>query len=473
MPTLFSGLNLALRALLSHQQAIQVTEHNVANAATPGYRRQEAVLAAGPPYAPPTLQRGTLAGQMGSGVVVERVRRFSLEFFDGRYRREIADTQRWEVERDALRQVESTLGETTGDGLLPKLDAFWAGWQALSADPASTALRADLRERARSLADALNRRAGALNALRADQDLSLVQRVDEANTLASQVARLNAEVMRVQSVGDQPNDLLDERDRAMDRLAELSGAVAYVEPSGAMLVSIEGHALVVGDTALQLATSPNPANGNLARIAWADGQAFNAARGEIAGLLDARDRVIPDQLAGLNATAYNLATRVNALHQAGFGPPPANATGLEFFTAFTTTDYALEISVSANIDNLANIATAAAADSPGDGSAALAIANVQSELLMNGGTATLNQYYTGGVGTLGLEVKTATAAAADRQLVADALSQQRESVSGVSLDEEATHLLQSQRAYEAAARLMTAVDEMVDRVINGMGRVGL
>jgi flagellar hook-associated protein 1 FlgK len=473
MPSLFAGINIALRAVLSHQQAVEVIEHNVANASTPGYRRQAAVLAAAPAYAPPSLWRDLTAGQMGMGVMVERVRRFNLEFFDGRYRREIADAKRWELERDSLRQVEATLAENTGDGLTPKLDAFWASWQALSADPTNTAQRGEVRARAIALAEGFNHRAQALNAIRADQDLSVTQRVSEVNTLATQIANLNAEISRVRSVGDQPNDLMDERDRALDRLAEIAGAVSSEQPNGEVIVSIGGHALVVGHTTFSLTPTPDPANSNLAKVAWVDGQAFTANRGELAGLLDARDRVVPAQIAGLNAAAFALANRINTLHQAGYGTPPGNATGLNFFNSFTTTDYALELKVSTNIDTLANIAAAAAPNAPGDGSVALAMTNVQRELLTVGGATTLNQYYTGQVGALGLEIQRAAASAADRALVAKSLNDQRESVGGVSLDEEAANLVQSQRAYQAAARLMTTVDEMLDRVINGMGRVGL
>lgn len=473
MPSLFSGVNVALRAVLAHQQAIEIIEHNVANAATPGYRRQQAVLTAGPPYAPPSLQGSLRPGQMGTGVMVESVRRFNLEFFDGRYRQELAEAKRWEIERQTLTQAEATLAETSEDGLVPKMDAFWEGWQSLSGDPTNTALRADVRERARILASAFNRRAVALNDLRADQDQAVAQTVSEVNGLASQVAQLNSQISNVQAAGNQPNDLLDARDLALDRLAELVGASAATQANGEVLVSIGGHALVVGTSTFQLTAAPNAANNNLMAVTWADGQALNAPSGELAGVLDVRDRVIPDQLAALNSAARTLADRVNVLHRAGYGPPPANATGLDFFEPFTTTDYALEIRLSANVDDLANIAAANAPDSPGDGSAALGIAGVRAELLMVGGTATLDQYYTGQVAALGLEVQTAGSRADDHGLVTQSLNAQRESTSGVSLDEEAAQLVQSQRSYEAAARLMTALDDMLDRVINGMGRVGL
>lgn len=471
MPNLFSGINLALRALLSHQQVIEVIEHNVANANTPGYHRQEAVLKATEAYPSPGLWSSISAGQFGTGVAVERIRRFNLEFFDGRFRRELAESKRWEMQRQMLQQVEATLAETGEDGLVSKLDAFWMGWQALSNDPANLALRGDLRQRAADLAEGFNHRAAALLQIQQDQDLLVRQQVDEINTLAGQIARLNVEISHVQAVGEQPNDLLDERDRLLDRLAEIAGATSSLSENGEVLVSIGGHALVVGATSFRVATIADPANRNLLRPIWeADGLSVNLERGELAGLLQGRDSLIPARLQGLNAVAYEVATRVNAAHWNGYGLN--NATNLDFFAPFTTADYALEIRLSDNLDDLANIAAASAPDAPGDGSLAVTIAAFRQALFMNGGTSTINQFYTHQAAELGLALKNASANARDRALLADSLRTLHESLAGVSLDEEAARLVQTQRAYQAAARLMTAIDEMLDRVINGMGVVG-
>lgn len=485
MPNLFSGINLALRALLSHQLAIEVTEHNVANANTPGYRRQEAVLTTGMSYPRPGLHSGSLRYQVGSGVDVDRIRRFNLEFYDGRYRLEVAESKRWEMQSEVLRQVEVSLAETSSDGLIPKLDAFWTGWQSLSSDPSNSALRQDLTERSTDLAMAFNRRAITLAALRKDQDLAIQQRVEEINDLTGQVARLNGEIANVKAAGGQPNDQLDERDRVLDRLAELGGAVSSIQKNGEVLVSLGGHALVIGSKIFSLASGPDPANGGLSTITWAeDGRAFKPSRGEIAGLLEARDTAIPRQLAGLNQLAYELATRVNAIHQTGSGlngstlGSPAGYDG-NFFGSFSTSGYdpkvpyALELKVDQDIlDDPANIAAAALGRFPGDGSKAVEIAELHYKTVMGGGTTTLNGYYTGQISQLGLEVKGAQARAKDRKLVADSLAGLAESVGGVSLDEEAANLVKSQRAYQAATRVLTAVDEMIDRIINGMGLVG-
>ena len=268
MTSLSAGLNVALQALLSNQQAIAVVEHNVANANTKGYHRQEAVLAAGIPYPAPRLEGGTSPGQMGSGVLVDRIRRFNLEFFDGLYRREMAESSRWETEQGVLQQVESTLAETSDDGVITKLDAFWQGWQALSDDPTNQALRADLKEKAVALSDGLNWRAQALMTLRKDQNQAIIQRVDEINDAATQIAKLNAEISKVQAAGDAPNDLLDSRDDLLDRLSEIGGAIANTQENGEVIVYVGQHALVVGSTTFKLQTTVDNANNGLAQISW-------------------------------------------------------------------------------------------------------------------------------------------------------------------------------------------------------------
>jgi flagellar hook-associated protein 1 FlgK len=470
MPGLFSGINIALRAMLSNQQAIQTVEHNVANANTPGYKRQEAVLAADIPYTEPTLRGQITPGQLGSGVVVNRIRQFNLEFFDGRYRRELAETNRWSTQHEVLQQVETSLAETTADGLLPKLDAFWNGWNALSSDPTNMALRADLRERASTLSESLNWRANTLMAIQKDQDLAIVQRVEEINTISTQIAHLNSEIVRVAAAGNQPNDLLDERDNLTNRLTELSGAAVSIQDNGEALISIGGHSLVIGSTTFTLSTEPDVANNNLVRAYWTeDGRDLKVSSGEIKGLLSGRDEAIPRQIAGLDKLAEALVTQVNTLHLAGYGLDGFSTAKYFFDPAHTD---ALSIRLNQDIADLSNIAVAENPNSPGDGNTATAIANLQNALVMDSGTATLNQYYTSQVANLGLETKGALTRANDRAMIAQSLDTLRESVSGVNLDEEAANLVKYQRAFQAATRLVTVLDEMIDRIINGMGMVG-
>jgi len=475
--SLLATLNTAARSLSAQTKVVEVVQHNVANANTPGFHRQQAVLKAGTPYGDIRFISSTGEGQMGTGVVVEQIKRFNLQFFDGRYRLELGASKQWEAYQGVLQQVEAILAETSQDGLTNKLDAFWSGWQLLNSDPSSLALRADLRDRAVALTNAFSRRAEQLQNSRADLDLTIKDRVEEINSIARQLAELNQEIPRVRALDNEPNDLLDERDRLLDRLSEISGQQAFDQENGENIVSIGGHALVIGTQTFELVTTPDALNENLLRIDWADGQPFIATTGELRGYLDARDQAITDQLDGLNQLAQVLNDQVNALHQIGYNmATPGVPSGMDFFTIDDATHQALTIHISDDIKNdLENIAAAETANSaPGDGNMARQISDLQvAQLIIGGDTTTMNGFYTGKIGTLALETQRAERNFKNLETIVRSLSNQREAVNGVNLDEEAINLMQSQKAYNAAARVLTAIDEMIDRIINSTGRVGI
>src|SRR5690349_19598940 len=183
MPTISSGISIALQAVLTHSQALEITEHNVANASTPGYRRQTPLLTANVASPIMSYEHGLGAGQRGGGVSIEKIQRFNLEYFDKRFRSVSAETGNWTAQSEVLSQLEPMLAETTDDGLLPKLDQFWSGWQKLSTDPTNTSLRTILLDDAGSLASALNRRAAQITQLRAEQNQVISSQVDGINSL--------------------------------------------------------------------------------------------------------------------------------------------------------------------------------------------------------------------------------------------------------------------------------------------------
>lgn len=472
----FFGIHIASSALRAHQQALDVINNNVANANTPGYRRQQVVYQNGVAYPTASLNGGWGPGQFGGGVQVQSIKRFGTDFLDGRYRIELAQSGKYDVQRNILNQVEALLNETGADGLTGKVDAFFNSWQSLSADPANTALRGDLRGRAEDLVAAFNSRALQLRATRSEQDLALEQRVDEVNDVAAQMARLNGEIATIIGRDQQPNDLLDQRDRLADRLAELTGATISNQPDGTVMASINGHAMIVGTTTFKLQTVVDPANDNLLAVQWQTPtpMAYNGTTGEIAGIIDARDRIVQGQLDGLNTLAQTLITSVNTQHNAGYRLNSATLGGNFFEPAVDPSgQYALSIRLNANIlADTANIAVASNPNAPGDGNNAVLMAELQRALTMSGGTATFTDAYAAQVGSLALETRNAETRYTDRQAVAAALDQQRQAVGGVSLDEEAANLMQTQKAYQAAARVLNAVDEMLDKLINGTGLVG-
>jgi len=465
VPTISSGITIALQAVLTHSQALEIIEHNIANASTPGYRRQSALLTTAVPSPIMASEHGPGAGQRGGGVTIEKIQRFNLEFFDGRYRSISAETSNWEAQSGILSQLEPMLAETTEDGLLPKLDQFWAGWQKLSTDPTNTSLRSVLLDDAGSLATALNRRATQITQLRAEQNVVVVDQVNDINSLADQIAQLNGEISRVLSVGEQPNDLMDKRDLALDQLSELTGSVSYVQKNGEAVVSVGGHVLVIGHETFKLHTQPNSTDSSVVDVYWSDNQRLVPPSGKLKGVVEVRDKVMVSQLTGLNTLASGIINQVNAIHRNGFGLN--NATNLDFFTGSNAGDIAVNPLLDA-----ASIATSSGANQAGNSDIASQIAGLKMVKGMNAGTATLNEFYNSQLTNLGVITRRASDNSYQHGLVAKALSDQRESVSGVSLDEEAADMAKAQKAYQAAARVLTAYDELLDLVINRMGLVG-
>ncbi len=468
MPGLSSGIQLALQAVLTHSQAIEIIEHNVANANTPGYRRQSAILTAG--HAIPGYGLGMEfnpgTGQRGTGVLIERIQRFNLDVVDLRFRSASAEAGAWGARQDLSVNLELMLAETTDGGLIPSLDQFWSSWQNLASDPTNLSLRTVLLDNASSLAESLRSRAQQLTAFRTQQNQTLIDRTSQINSAASQVAELNSQIARVLASGDQPNDLMDKRDLLLDQLAGLTGAVSNPQADGQVVVNIGGHVLVGGTTAQQLTAAIDPADPDGAvKISWSDGQTMIPPSGEIKGILDVRDTLVKNQLTGLNQLAGTLINQVNLVHRAGFGLD--NTTNLDFFSGSD----AFTIQLGAGV-NETTLAAAGAADQPGDNSVAMQMAGLKLAKLLGGNTQTLNEFYNNQVTSLGVDTERAVSNSAHHQVLLQALGDQRESFSGVSLDEEAADLTKYQRAYQAAARVMNVYDEMLDTVINGMGRVG-
>ena len=465
MPTLMSGLQIALRSLMTHSQAVEITEHNVANASTVGYHRQAPVMTAAQPDMVYGVDHGPRSGLSGTGVAMQGIQRFSTAFYDTRYRASVSAWQQASAESEGLSEMEALLSEVSEQGMPAELDTFWNNWQSLAADPTNMSLRSQLLEEAQSLTLAFHDRALALTQFRQDVDDRLTGNVQEINDAAAQLASLNAQIARYQSINEQPNDFMDARDRLLDRLSEMTGAVSYLQPDGQAMVSIGGHVLVSASSAVSLQVQPDPLNPSLSQVTWEDGTAFSPPGGEMRGLLNVRDTDIPQQLAGLDQLAAGLAAGVNAIHRQGYGLN--DVTGMDFFTGSD----ALSLTVNPALD-AASLATAQAAGQPGDGGIADQIALLRDAKTMQGGMETFNDFAVTQATVLGQQVKSLSSNASQQELIKEALEQQRQSLSGVSLDEEAANLVRYQKAYQAAARLVTTYDEMLNQVINQMGLVG-
>jgi flagellar hook-associated protein 1 FlgK len=436
----FFGLETTLRGILAHQRAIDTTSHNVANANTEGYSRQQAVLGATDPlHIVHGLGQSTSA-HIGSGVNVESFMRIRDQFLDLQYRAQAMQVGQQETTARQLDQVELALAEPTENGISREIAKFWNAWSVVSNAPEDPAARQALIDQAKNLAAAFKVVDDQLTTVQA-QTLaeygSITGPGGDVELIANEVAQLNSAIRAFVSNGDTPNDLVDRRDLMLDKLSKL-GQVSVTD-LGNGSVSVQ-----FGDAAAPLV--------NDTTVTWP--QALTTPGGKLGALIEiSRVGGTVDQYrTQLNAVVKQLADDVNAEHTSGGGVP---------FFNYVALSEAGTLSVNATIATLETTTTGA----PGANDIALRIAGLR------GGTA--DKLYTAFVTKVGGDLKNAQRGEANATVLLDSIDNRRQSVSGVSMDEEMTNLIRFQRGYQASARTMSTMDQMLDTLINRTGVVGL
>ena len=462
------GLNTALSGLRTAQQMLDISAHNIANASTPGYSRQRAQLVAAPPFSLPAFNRTGLPGQLGTGVQITSVSRIRDAFLDSQINEQTAGSGYWTARENVLSGVESAFPEPSGSGLGTVLSRFWSAWEDLAADPGSTAARTAVLAEAQNLASRFTRDAGQLNTQVADTDNQVQAAVGEVNDLATRIATLNRQIQGVVVSGDHANDLEDQRDQLLEQLNTLVPTQNIRQADGTITVLVAGTDLVDHDRTRAITTVDDPA-GN-AVPTWSSGGAVELAGGRIKGLVELRDTTLAGYVSGLNALARQIADAVNTAHASGVD---ANGNpGLPLFS-FAAGAEAASLAVNPAVgSNPSLIVSAAVAGAPGDSSVAALIAGLRTSATFGAGSQTPTDAYAAFIGQIGTDSRQATELAGNQGLVVQQLQARRESTSGVSLDEEAADVMRFQQAYSASARVITAIDEMLDVLINKTGMVG-
>jgi|CZCA01.1.fsa_nt_gi flagellar hook-associated protein 1 FlgK len=594
--SIFMGLEIGKRSIMTHQTALSVTGHNIANANTVGYTRQSPTLVTTRPHYTPNLTSNSGIGQLGTGVEVAYLERLRDAFLDGQIRNENKTTGYWSAIQDTLAKIEVILNEPSNDGLRTVMDQFWESWQDLSAHPESESVRAVVAQRGAALADAFNHTYQQLTELREDVNAFVRVKVDEINSIAQQMADLNQQILSITIAGKQPNDLLDKRDLLIDELSRIADVTVNHDHNGMVSVQLGGRPLVQGKDFAVMDTVTDKRG--MHQVVWADTKtAVNVNGGELRGLLDARGateldkspsvyaEIIPNMIEDLNQLAKTIILRTNEIHRGGFSLNNQSAfpDGMNFFTEPTDGNWAQMMQVDQLIaDDPKNIAAAryhtwegGIETNFGDGAVALMIAqlkhdyNIQQYTASSGDLTVTFPYdaeITFSVGVVDITIPQPSLdppqeAYTDLNKLADAIQQaldnkglalnvrtegrqlvfystetfaiqdfltednnlttqapddndkvvnkattddfwrsvcaqvgvmsqeslrmvknqdtllnelenKRQSVSGVSLDEEMTNMIKFQHAYNAASRFITTIDEAIEVIVNRMGLVG-
>ncbi len=462
MTHLFGVLATGTSALLAQQRAINVTGNNIANVNTPGYSRQRIALETSLPVA-------TAAGMMSFGVVTRGIERLYDRFLGVQIRDAASKSGRWEAQQAALERVESLLDENGGWGLAAALADFFGAWHDLALKPTGEVERTVAAAAAGRLAESVRSRAEALEGLRRELDADLERGVEQVNRLALQVAELNEKIARAELGGEAANDYRDRRDVVLQELAGWIDIRSFEAADGQVSVSVAGgRPLVESGNTWALRVEPG-ADGH-GRLLWPDldGGVTDITGaglgGRIGGTLAVRDDRLVAYGERLDELAGGLLEAVNAVHAAGYGMD--GTTGTALFTGTGAADLRLNPAVEQDPGLLAASATEAGV--PGNADNAMRLLALQEAPLLRGGTATFEEAVQGLVSLVGFDIQQARAQAQHEGDMLGFLENRRDAVSGVSLDEEMVTLLKYQAAYQAAAKLVSMADEMLDSLMSAV-----
>ncbi len=465
MTATFSGINTALRGIEAEQIAMNVTSQNTANAATPGYSRQLVDLQTTEPISDPALQAAG-PGQMGTGVQVGSIARAHDSFVQQQIIYQNGQQSQLQTQSDTLTNVSQLFNEPntmTGFGSL--LSNYFTAWQGLANNPTDTAAQAVVAQSGQNLASGFNTAAASLRTMQQQDDAQVGSFVNQINTITTQIAGLNAQIAGVLAVGRQPNDLKDKQDDLVNQLSQIVGVQASYQDNGTVNISLSGSgALVQGINSYQLGTMADAAQPQFTAVTLlSQGAQIAVTGGTLGGVIASRDQTIGGQLTALNTLAANVVSAVNGLQSTGYGSN--GSTGINFFSGTTAASLAVDPQILA--DN-GNIASSSAPNEPGDGSMATKISQLQ-ETPATGQTTTVQAQYNTMITQLGITGQQTQSNLTTGGLVLQQLNSQQESVSSVSLNEEASNLLQFQDAYNAATKVLSTMAQTISDMINQLG----
>ena len=444
-----SALDIALSGMRAAQAAIDVSAHNVANASTDGYARQRVNLAASTGY----VRQGAL---IGGGVEISSVQRISDRFVARQIRQQVGELGYYEGLQARLADVESVFNETGDDGIQNSFSEFYSGLANIASNPEDRGIRVAALNSGQLLASKIQSARQRLTSLDSENRLQLDYAVQEVNTSLDRLADLNAKIASAARLGNAVGDLQNERDHLLEQVSKaVQAQVTVSQDDGAASISIQGKSVVLGNQAAHLVVN------GAGLFIEGDATPLSAGQGEIGAMLELRDTILPGYLTDLDTLSSAMITDFNTVHAAGFGLD--GSTGLDLFTGTDSGNISINSVLLSDPGKFA----ASGSGEVGDITNIEALLQLRSQASISGYTH--EEYYAQLVGSVGAQMKTATDSQSSIQTVLTSLYNRRDSVAGVSLDEEMTNLIRLQQAYNAAARVVSMVDELTRTVVD-LGR---
>lgn len=458
-----SILNTARNALLAQQAAMQVASNNIANVNTAGYARQEVVLSE--QEATPTD-----IGLIGNGVKVESVISHYNKFLNAALAEELTSSEEQKTYEQYFSRIETILDENNTN-LTSNITAFFNAWQDLSTDPTSSVSRLNVQTSGTNLANGIRSMFLQLQNIQSEIDDNVGQQVQEINDILSSIAELNGQIVSLKATEQESSAFANQRSQLVQKLSAIIDVQTFEDGQGALTVMMSGgKTLVDKETVFALEAEKPSTSDNFYRITWGSDTSTpvdvtNLIRGgSLKGLINLRDNELTSFMDTVDDLAQSLATEVNAIHSTGY---TANgATDIDFFQG-SSDAFALTLDISDEVKaDSQNIATTSSATSPTDNDIALAICNLASaSLTIGGNNSTYTAYGAAIASRIGSLAKNAADLSEYHQNLLTSIQSQADSVSGVSIDEEMANLIKFQYAYQAAARLLSTAETMMDALL--------
>ena len=460
-------MDVGKRGMAVSQTALQTASHNITNKNTEGYTRQRVDLST-------TLPMDEGRHRIGTGVQVSGINRINNPWLERQLQREGTQFAFLEGQTQALGRLENALNEQSVKGLNASIADFFGSFRELANNPESALPRTLVRESANTLIQSFKDVKRQFMDVNNDFNKTIGTSINDSNVLAKEIAELNVKIHDVEIQGNGPaNDERDRRDLLVKKLAEKMDISYAEDPQSGMLNITAGNTgVIVAGTSYGKVSTFTKEDGNI--IIYNElskgGTHFDITdqfrKGTVGGALSMRDSQLASLTDGLNDLAYNIAANVNQIHAEGYDR--YNQTGIKFFDLPQDGSFSIEgLKLSDAIQqDVGKIAAAAKPGAPGDNTTANVIQELQFRPLMEGGKYSFDDFYNSKVGEIGLLSQRANSALDSQKNTLDQLQNVRESVSGVSLDEEAAKMIEYQKSYEASARIIKIADEMFDTILN-------
>jgi len=460
-------LDIGKRSMMVSQSALQTTSHNIANKSTEGYSRQRVDVTTNP-----AVTEGNQ--RVGTGSAMGSVNRINNPWLEKQIEREGASFAFLDGQANALQRLESVFNEQMAKGLSNSMTEFFNSFRELANNPESTVSRTIVKDNAIVMVKNFQDMDRQLDHVKEDLNKVIESGVNEVNAYIKEIAQLNEKVQQIELSGSaSANDERDHRDLLVKKLSEKLDISYAEDPKSGMLNITAGQTgvIVAGTSHAELKTSTNADNQTqiiyeLSRGGTQVDISDQFKRGALGGALQMRDGQVMELKEHLANLSYAMATEVNRAHVEGFDK--YNQGGLDFFDVppddnFNIQDLAVNKVIT---EDVSRIAAGARQNAPGDNTVANVIHSLQFKPIMGDGHVTFDDFYNSKVGQIGVMTQRANSQLESQKNIVEQLRNTREAVSGVSLDEEATKMIEFQKAFEASARVIRMADEMFDTVLS-------